>query len=1074
MKKSYRLLALLMFLSVLILVGCTEEEKTKITGISFEDASFVYDGTAKSIYIKGELPEGVTVSYEGNGKTEVGSYTVKATFSVTEEYEALAELEATLTITARPVITLTGVTDGGIYDEDVTPVFSQGTATLKKGNAEPVSFESGTVVSGIGSYVLTITNDFETMTVSFTINERYEVYEGEITDYFENLLPHKDYIQDSNSIYALADGKLVFTNKPNGDPWGILKRKFEGVNATENPYLEISVDKVYPGAAVRLEVALMTEEWSTEPTLLTIQYAGVYYVDVLSYVRAKGLSETDAEIYLKLAVVGQSAGYAGVEINYYKSVSEIPAKIKAEAYIDETVETLSLWRANTATLEIIEDKAYGFVTNSTEPYGNFVKRVELNTIDYQDLIVDIDEVLGSASWALKYQIGNGPEKTLVETNNSGIFHIDLSKYPDLSNQENITVMLYFYVIGNGDDDFVVINGLRTEYLEPIADPTIIDDLKLDSWQVALGTKVFEEGSLTVTKAASDAMAKFSKTLIINTVENRYVAFYITTSFQLDPGFSILVIDQTKDGWPLYKYQGAEHALETVDNGDGTYSYVYVLDLSLKEVFMNQESTSLFFEVVVEFGDTDKTIELTKVGYYEVIEEDLTMIDDMSNDTWNVALGTKVFEKGSLKVTKVGSEQMAKFSKTLTLNTILNRYVAFYITTSFQLDPGFSIQVIDQGKPGWPLFKYQGAEHALESVDNGDGTYSYIYVLDLSKQEVFMNQESTALFFEVVIEFGDTDKTVELTKVTYYEIIEEDFTMIDDMSTDTWNVALGTKVFEEGSLKVTKVGSESMAKFSKSLVVNTVANRYVAFYITTSFQLDAGFSITVIDQGKPGWPMHKYQGAEHALNSIDNGDGTYTHIFVLDLSLQEVFMNQESTSLFFEIVLEFGDTDKTVELNKVTYYEVVEEDLSIIDDMSTDTWNVALGTKVFEEGILKVTKVGSEMAKFAKTFTLNTVENRYVAFHITTTFQLDAGFSIQVIDQGKPGWPMYKYQGAEHADESIDNGDGTYSYVYVLDLSLQEVFMNQRSTTLFFEVVVEYGDNDKTIELTQVSYYEIIE
>jgi hypothetical protein len=390
MKKSYRLLALIMFLSVLILVGCTKEEKTKITGISFEDSSFVYDGTAKSIYIKGELPEGVSVSYEGNGKVDVGVYTVTATFSVTEKYEALAELKATITITARPEIVYSGVTDGGVYDGDVTPVFSQGTATLKKGNAEAVSFESGTVVSGIGSYVLTITNDFETMTVSFTINEKYEVYEGQITDHFENLLPHKDYIQDSNSTYALVDGKLVFTNKPNGDPWGILKRKFEGVNATEYPYIELSVETVYPGAAVRLEVALTNEEWSTDPTLLTIQYAGVYYLDVLSYVKSKGLSETDADIYLKLAVVGQSAGYAGVEINYYKSVTGIPSKVKAEAYIDETVETLSLWRANTATLEIIENKAYGFVTNSTEPYGYFVKRVELNTIDYQDLIVDID------------------------------------------------------------------------------------------------------------------------------------------------------------------------------------------------------------------------------------------------------------------------------------------------------------------------------------------------------------------------------------------------------------------------------------------------------------------------------------------------------------------------------------------------------------------------------------------------------------------------------------------------------------------------------------------------------------
>jgi len=47
--------------------------------ITLEDASYVYDGTAKSLVITGDLPEGMTVTYVGNSRTEVGTQEVTAT-----------------------------------------------------------------------------------------------------------------------------------------------------------------------------------------------------------------------------------------------------------------------------------------------------------------------------------------------------------------------------------------------------------------------------------------------------------------------------------------------------------------------------------------------------------------------------------------------------------------------------------------------------------------------------------------------------------------------------------------------------------------------------------------------------------------------------------------------------------------------------------------------------------------------------------------------------------------------------------------------------------------------------------
>ena len=70
-----------------------------LTGISFHDGEFTYDGTEKSIFITGELPEGVEVEYTNNEQINADSYTVTAKFTCTNgNYTNLPELTATLTI----------------------------------------------------------------------------------------------------------------------------------------------------------------------------------------------------------------------------------------------------------------------------------------------------------------------------------------------------------------------------------------------------------------------------------------------------------------------------------------------------------------------------------------------------------------------------------------------------------------------------------------------------------------------------------------------------------------------------------------------------------------------------------------------------------------------------------------------------------------------------------------------------------------------------------------------------------------------------------------------------------------
>lgn len=67
--------------------------------ISFKDKTFIYDGNGHSIAISGKLPDGVSVTYIGNGAKEIGKHTVTAKFSGdAENYEAIPDMTAVITV----------------------------------------------------------------------------------------------------------------------------------------------------------------------------------------------------------------------------------------------------------------------------------------------------------------------------------------------------------------------------------------------------------------------------------------------------------------------------------------------------------------------------------------------------------------------------------------------------------------------------------------------------------------------------------------------------------------------------------------------------------------------------------------------------------------------------------------------------------------------------------------------------------------------------------------------------------------------------------------------------------------
>lgn len=88
---------------VLTVSSCGDTSISKqsydMVDVTFEDAECDYDKASHSLFIKGSLPEGVTVSYSNNSHIDAGQYEVVASFDGDEEhYYPIEDMTATLTI----------------------------------------------------------------------------------------------------------------------------------------------------------------------------------------------------------------------------------------------------------------------------------------------------------------------------------------------------------------------------------------------------------------------------------------------------------------------------------------------------------------------------------------------------------------------------------------------------------------------------------------------------------------------------------------------------------------------------------------------------------------------------------------------------------------------------------------------------------------------------------------------------------------------------------------------------------------------------------------------------------------
>ena len=148
-----------------------------MSGVTFPNATYTYDGGMKSIAIRGTLPEGVAVRYENDTRVNAGSNTVTAVFSGDSvHYNDIPNLTATLTINKKNIV-ITANSAESVYGQDLAPLTA--TADLAMGDAEADVFTLAKAEGlNVGTYAITVTvvpndnyNVTETVSGTYTIQK---------------------------------------------------------------------------------------------------------------------------------------------------------------------------------------------------------------------------------------------------------------------------------------------------------------------------------------------------------------------------------------------------------------------------------------------------------------------------------------------------------------------------------------------------------------------------------------------------------------------------------------------------------------------------------------------------------------------------------------------------------------------------------------------------------------------------------------------------------------------------------------------------------------------------------------
>ena len=181
-----------------------EKATYDMSGVAFVDQTVTYTGSKFYLDVTG-VPTGVEVTYENNGHSDVGEYTVIAKFAVDANHNAIANLTATLTINKAQVIKPAADTTSFVYT---------GSALTYAVATSDLYTVSGNVQTNAGSY---------TVEIALKDKANYEWTDGTIEDLAYNFAIAKATYDMSGVVFAdttvTYDGEshsILATNLPAG------------------------------------------------------------------------------------------------------------------------------------------------------------------------------------------------------------------------------------------------------------------------------------------------------------------------------------------------------------------------------------------------------------------------------------------------------------------------------------------------------------------------------------------------------------------------------------------------------------------------------------------------------------------------------------------------------------------------------------------------------------------------------------------------------------------------------------------------------------------------------------------
>ncbi len=347
MKKRVLLcLALLLVFGCFALASCDFLPATTpttpaptVADIKFENATYTYDGTAKSLAATG-MPEGTVVTYTGNEKTDAGVYTVTASFQMPAGYATVEPKTATLTINKAELV-LEGISFPNVSrpynktNQVMSPADIVG--TLPEGVIPEVE---GTAISNVGSSEFTLT-----FALSDELKKNYNApaeMKATLTVTKANIDMSGVSFDDKTVAYAGAGNSITITGTlPTGVGVSYVGNTLQGVGTTE-------ATAIFTLSGAAADNYNVPEEMNATLTVTkgTVDLSKISFQDKIVIYNNRPV---------ELTVSGNVSQIHGVrDVRYENNVLNGHGEVTATVYFDVNTELYNQPKPMTAKLKVID------------------------------------------------------------------------------------------------------------------------------------------------------------------------------------------------------------------------------------------------------------------------------------------------------------------------------------------------------------------------------------------------------------------------------------------------------------------------------------------------------------------------------------------------------------------------------------------------------------------------------------------------------------------------------------------------------------------------------------------------